>query len=151
MNQSDYLQLRELRDLQERMNRFFEEARGREAARDDAEWAQGVDWTPPVDIYESDGQIILKMDLPEVEQKGIDIRVDGDRLLISGDRRMDEGVRRENCYRIERRYGRFARSFTLPEAVDRDRIEASYRDGVLRLVLPRSVEKRARTISVKVK
>ena len=78
MNQSDYLQLRELRDLQERMNRFFEDARGREAARDEEEWAQGVDWTPPVDIYEGDGQIILKMDLPEVEQKGIDIRVDGE-------------------------------------------------------------------------
>ena len=151
MNQNEWTQLRELRELQERMNRFFEETRHREAARDDADWGQESDWTPPVDIFESDEGIVLKIDLPEVDQRDVNVRVDGSRLIISGERKVDPTVKRERYYRIERGYGRFARAFTLPEAVDRDRIVASYREGVLRLVLPRRTEEQQRTINIQVR
>ena len=151
MNQNEWMQLRELRELQERMNRFFEESRHREAARDDAEWGQESDWTPPVDIYESDAGIVLKIDLPEVDQRDVNVRVDGARLIISGERKADPTVKRERYYRIERGYGRFARAFTMPEAVDRDRIEASYREGVLQLVLPRRTEEQPRTINIQLR
>ena len=151
MHQNEWTQLRELRELQERMNRFFEETRHREAARDDAECGQESDWTPPVDIYESDEGIVLKIDLPEVDQRDVNVRVDGSRLIISGERKVDPTVKRERYYRIERGYGRFARAFTLPEAVDRDRIVASYREGVLRLVLPRRTEEQQRTINIQVR
>ncbi|MBX3279944.1 MAG: Hsp20/alpha crystallin family protein [Acidobacteria bacterium] len=151
MTHNDWRQLRELQDLQERMNRFFEERRQREASREDGEFEHDADWTPPVDIFEADGGIVLKVELPEVNQNDIDIRIDGQRLIISGRREPDPAVPGDRYYRVERRYGRFARSFTLPDAVDRDRIEASYNGGVLKLAMPRRAEKQPRTISVKVK
>lgn len=151
MNQNEWMQLRELRELQERMNRFFEETRHREVARDDAEWGHESDWTPPVDIYECDEGIVLKIDLPEVDQRDVNVRVDGSRLIISGERKADPAAKRERYYRIERGQGRFARAFTMPDAVDRERIEASYREGVLRLLLPRRSEVKPRTIDIQVR
>lgn len=150
MNKSDWAQLRELRDLQERMNRFFHDVRG-QGASTEGEWTQEGDWAPATDIYELDGEILLKMDLPEMDQREIKLTVEGNRLVISGERHLNAGIKRENCVRIERPYGRFARSFALPENVDRDRIEASCEAGVLNVKLPRKEEKQPRVISIEVK
>jgi HSP20 family protein len=147
MKQRDANQLRDLVELQERMNRLFDFTRG----RGDDELGQGADWAPPADIYETPEAIVVKLELPEVDQRGIDVRVDEGRLLIRGERRLGEEVRREDYLRIERAYGSFARSFALPETVDRERIEAAYRDGVLRLTLPKRAQAGQRSVTIQVK
>ena len=150
MNQSHWSQLRELRDLQERMNRFFHDVSGRETPPV-GEWNQESDWAPPADIYEEGNDIILKMDLPEVDQSAIKLTVDGNRLVISGERPLNATIKRDSFVRIERPYGHFSRWFALPENVDRERIEASCESGVLRVKLPRRTEETPRTISIEVK
>ena len=132
------------------MNRFFHDTRGHEVPSE-GEWNQESEWAPPADIYEHGNDIILKMDLPEVDQKAIKLTVDGNRLVISGDRTLDPEIRRDSFVRIERPYGHFARSFALPENVDREKIEASCEAGVLRVRLPRREEKQQRTINIEVK
>jgi HSP20 family protein len=151
MSQNHWSQLRELRDLQERMNRFFHDVRGREVPSE-GEWNQESEWTPPADIYEDGGEIILKMDLPEVDQRAIRVTVDGNRLVISGDRPFNPELNRDSFVRIERPHGHFSRWFALPDNVDPERIEASSEAGVLKVKLPRrDNEKRARTINIEVK
>jgi HSP20 family protein len=150
MNQGPWSQLRELRDLQERMNRFFHDARGREVPAE-GEWTQESEWAPLADIYEHDDDIILKMDLPEVDQRAIKLTVEGNRLVISGDRPLNPDIKRDSFVRIERPYGHFSRWFALPENVDRERIQASCEAGVLKVRLPRRHEKQARTINIEVK
>ena len=148
MNQGPWSQLRELRDLQERMNRFFHDVRGREG---DGEGGQESEWTPVADIYEKGDAIILKMDLPEVDQRAIKITVEGNRLLISGNRPSDPDVNRDSFARIERPSGHFSRWFALPDNIDREAIQASCEAGVLKLRLPRRGETKPRTINIEVK
>lgn len=148
MNSNEWAQLRELRSLQERMNRFFDDARGRDSSTGEDEWAQESEWFPVTDIYEQAQEIVLKMELPEVDQRDVVVRVDGNRLVVSGERRMDPEVKRESYHRRERSYGRFVRTFSLPETVNLERIEAVCRNGVLRVSLPRRSEKEARSINI---
>lgn len=150
MNQGPWSQLRELRDLQERMNRFFHDVRGREVPAE-GEWNQESEWTPLADIYEHGEAIILKMDLPEVDQRAIKLTIEGNRLVISGDRPPNPDVRRDSFVRIERPFGHFSRWFSLPENVDHDGIVASCEAGVLTVKLPRREEKPKKTISIQVK
>lgn len=150
MNQGPWSQLRELRDLQERMNRFFHDVRGREVPAE-GEWTQESEWTPLADIYEQGDDIILKMDLPEVDQRAIKLTVEGNRLVISGDRSLNAGIKRESFVRIERPCGHFSRWFALPDGIDPERIEASCEAGVLKVRLPRRSEKQTRTINIEVK
>ena len=150
MNQNQWPQLRELRDLQERMNRFFHDARARDVPSD-GEWNQESEWAPAADIYELGSEIVLKMDLPEVDQRAIKLTVDGNRLVVSGERPLNPEIRRDSFVRIERPYGHFARSFALPDNVDRERIEASCDAGVLTVRLPRREETQQRTINIEVK
>lgn len=147
MNHNDWAQLHELRDLQERMNRFFHDMRGREGVSE-GEWGREGEWAPATDIYEQGGEIVLKMDLPEIDQQAIKLAVDGNRLVISGERRLDPAVKRENYVRVERPYGQFTRSFALPEMIDIERIEASCEAGVLKVRLPRRGEKQSRVINI---
>ena len=142
---------RDLVSIQERMNRLFDDAfrgSGRPAGEDD--WALGGSWAPAVDIYEQEGNIVLKAELPGVDAKDVDIRVENNVLTMSGERKLDNEVKRESYHRVERAYGSFARSFTLPSVVDADRIKAEFRDGVLRVTLPRKDEAKPKQISISV-
>jgi HSP20 family protein len=151
MSQAYWSQIRDLMDLQQRMNRLLDHSLERREAEGDHELERGQDWTPLTDIYETKNEIVLKLEIPEMAQRDIEVRVDENRLVVSGERRLSEEAKREEYRRIERSYGRFARSFTLPETIDREGIEAAYKDGVLRLMLPKREERRAKPITIQVK
>jgi HSP20 family protein len=107
-------------------------------------------WMPPVDIYETENEVVLKADLPEVDEKKIDIHVEDNVMVLKGERELGNETSEENYLRVERKYGSFSRSFTLPRNIDSGGIAARYRDGVLRVVLPKREESKPRQISVEV-
>jgi HSP20 family protein len=137
--------LKDLMALQERMNKLFDETFSRGAQDVDA----GA-WSPLVDIIEQGDEIIIKMEIAEVDQKGIDIKVDGNAMTIKGERTLEEGTKREDYLRLERPYGTFSRSFSLPTTVDLGKVKASHRDGILRVVLPKKEETKPKQIKVEV-
>jgi len=135
--------LKDLMALQERMNKLFDETFSRGPQEVDA-----GEWSPPVDIFEQGDAIILKMEIPEVNQKTIDIKVEGNALTIKGERPLEAGSNRENYLRIERPYGQFSRSFSLPTTVDVEKVKASNNDGILRIILPKKEETKPKQIKV---
>jgi HSP20 family protein len=132
------------------MNRIFEDffpsQRGRE--RSGQNYLLTGDWTPAVDIYEDEDAIILKADIPGVDPESIDIRIEGNTLIIRGERNFEKETKRENFYRVERSYGSFVRAFTLPYSIQADKIEARYENGVLIAKLPKSESAKPRQIKV---
>jgi HSP20 family protein len=135
---------RDLITLQDRMNRLFDESmRGARPADEGT-----TSWSPAVDIYETENEIVLKAELPEVNQKDIDIQIENSTLTIQGERKPDTTIKQENYHRIERATGRFNRSFTLPSLVDQEKIKAEYKDGVLRVELPKREERKPKQIKV---
>ena len=131
---------RDLVSIQGRMNRIFDEA-FRGATRpsgEEEEWSLGS-WAPAVDIFEQDGNIVLKAELPGVDPKDVDVRVENNVLTLRGERKLESEVQKDSYHRVERAYGSFSRSFTLPNAVDTEKIKADYRDGVLRVKDRKSV------------
>jgi HSP20 family protein len=142
---------RDLVTVQERMNRIFDEAfrgAGRHGEEDD--WALGGTWAPAVDIYEQDGNLVLKAELPGIDPKDVDVRVENNVLNLTGERKFENEVKREQYHRVERAYGRFSRSFTLPNVVDTARIKAEFKDGLLRVVMPKREEAKPKQISIAV-
>lgn len=139
---------RDLITLQDRMNRMFDERFGRVQAGD-INMVTGA-WSPAVDIYETDHDIIVKAELPEMKEKDIDIRLENDTLTLKGERKFEKETREENYHRVERAYGAFSRSFTLPTSVDQDKISAEYKDGVLKITLPKKVETKSKHIKVNI-
>ena len=139
---------RDLITLQDRMNRMFDERFGRVQAGD-INMVTGA-WSPAVDIYETDHNIIVKAELPEMKEKDIDIRLENDTLTLKGERKFEKETREENYHRVERAYGAFSRSFTLPTSVDQDKISAEYKDGVLKITLPKKVETKPKQIKVNI-
>jgi HSP20 family protein len=107
-------------------------------------------WAPAVDIYEDEKEIVVSADLPEMEEKDLDVRVEDNHLIIKGERKFENEEKKENYHRVERRYGSFQRTFALPDTVDADNVEANYDKGVLKVHLPK-VEKpvNARAIPIK--
>ena len=139
---------RDLVTLQDRMNRLFDESvRG---VRGGDEAMSTTAWSPAVDIYENESEVVMKVEVPEVNQKDIDIRIENNTLTLTGERRMDKDLKRENFHRIERVYGSFSRSFTLPVTIDQEKIKAEYKDGILRLALPKREETKPKQIKVAV-
>ena len=139
---------RELSTMQERMNKLFEDVM-RSPNRAEEGFAVAA-WAPAVDIYETDKEIVMKAELPEMQEKDIEIKVEDNILIVAGERRMEKEVKEEHYHRIERSYGSFHRSFTLPHTVDRDNIKASYKDGVLKVVLPKKEEAKPKQIKIDV-
>jgi HSP20 family protein len=140
---------RDLVTIQDRMNRLFSEAfRGTRAG--DEDWGLGGSWAPAVDILEQDGNIVLKAELPGVDPKDVEVRVENNTLTLRGERRFDNETKRENYHRVERSYGTFTRSFSLPNVVDTEKIKAEYRDGVLNVTLPTKEEAKPKQISINV-
>ncbi len=142
--------LRDLVALQDRMNRLFEDSLARTRGRGGEEGLVTGAWTPPVDIYETDDAIVLKAELPGIDRKDIQLEVRDGVLTLKGERRFEKEVKEENYHRIERAYGSFARSFTLPNTVQPDKVRARFKDGVLEVTLPKAEESRPRQIKVEV-
>jgi HSP20 family protein len=141
--------VRDLLGLQERMNRLFEEAAERRGRTDeDAGEIERADWIPSADVYEDEREYTLALDLPGIDREGLDVSLDDGRLVIRGERKAAEGV---HARRAERPHGRFVRSFSLPDAVDRASIKADYKDGVLLLHLPKRTEPQERRVKIDIK
>jgi HSP20 family protein len=139
--------LREFAQLQDRINRAFTDAYG---GKEDGLLTSGT-WVPPVDIYQNASQeVVLKAELPDMVREDIDITVDNGTLTIRGEKKFANEVAEESFHRIERRYGTFSRSFSLPQTVDTGKVAAEYRNGVLTVRLPLREEARPRQIKVDV-
>lgn len=141
---------RDLFSLQDRMNRLFEEAADRRGggAREEEGEIERADWIPAADVYEDEREYLLALDLPGINRDGLEVSLDDGRLVIRGERAAAEGL---HARRAERPQGRFVRTFSLPDAVDRGRIAADYKDGVLLLHLPKRDERQGRRLKIDVK
>lgn len=144
--------VRDLFTLQDRMNRLFEEAAERRegaGAEEPEVEMERADWIPAADVHESEEAYTLALDLPGITRESLDVSLDDGRLMIRGERAgAPEGV---HARRTERPAGRFVRSFTLPEAVDRQSIAADYKDGVLQLRLPKRTEQKQQRVKIDIK
>src|SRR3974390_2181851 len=138
--------LRELSALQNRMSRLFEEQYG--SGRGEALTAGA--FMPPVDIYEDEHSIQLKLEVPGIDEKDLDVKVENNTLTITGERKFEKEEKEENFRRVERRYGSFTRSFTLPNTVNTEDINASYENGVLKIQLAKRAEAKPKQIKVNV-
>ncbi len=107
-------------------------------------------WMPAVDILEKDGNLVVRAELPGMEEKDIDLKLEGNVLTLKGERKMEKDEKNSNYHRVESFYGSFSRSFTLPDTVDRDKIKAEYKNGVLSITIPQKPEVRPREIPVSV-
>jgi HSP20 family protein len=135
---------RGLNSLQDQMNRLFDETftRGRSAESEMGTWA------PAVDIYETEQELVLKADLPDVNQQEIDIRIENNMLTIRGERKFHNEVSQDNYLRVERAYGPFSRSFSLPNTLNTEAIRADYHNGVLSIRMPKREESRPKQIRI---
>ncbi len=107
-------------------------------------------WMPPVDIYETDDEIVLKAELPGMKRDEFQVEVENNYISLFGERRYDKSLSEENYHRMERPYGLFKRVFTLPDIVDRDRVKASYNNGVLEITVPKAVHPMAHKVKIDV-
>ena len=138
--------LRELSALQNRMSRLFEEQYG--SGREESLTAGA--FVPPVDIYEDEHGIQLKLEVPGIEEKDLDVKVENNVLTVRGERKFEKEEKEENFHRIERRYGTFYRAFTLPSTVDTEHVQANYQNGILKLELSKKPEAQPKQIKVNV-
>jgi HSP20 family protein len=137
---------KDLLTLQDRMNRLFDESVRNVKTGDEA--LSTAIWSPAVDIYETDDEVVVKAELPEVNQKDIDIQIESNTLTLRGERKFNKETKKENFHRIERAYGTFSRSFTLPGTIDQERISADYKDGILKISMPKREETKPKQIKV---
>src|SRR5580658_3332279 len=135
-----------LSGLQEQVNRLFEGTFPRRA-----DHSALTSWAPAVDIYETENELVVKADLPEVNQQDLDIRVENNILTIRGERKFEKKVNEENYLRVERAYGSFSRSFSLANSVKSEEIKADYQNGALTLHIPKREEAKPKQIKVNVK
>ena len=137
---------REFVTLQDRMNRLFRESypEGREEALTTATFA------PPVDVYEDEHNVTLKIEVPGIDEKDIDVRIENNTLTVHGERKFEKEEKEENYRRVERQYGSFTRTFTLPNTVDPENVSANYDKGVLKINLAKKAEAKPKQIKVNV-
>ena len=133
----------ELVRMHDQLNRLFEESAERSGE------LQYGNWSPAVDLREEDGQYILHADMPGMNKNDIDIHVENGVLSISGERRFEAEAKKDTYHRIERAYGKFVRSFSLPARVKADAISAVYKDGVLEVAIPKAEESKPKKIAIK--
>ena len=146
MSITRYDPFRDLRTLQEEVNRLFTGSVPR--SFDDEGIARGA-WSPSVDIYENKEQIVLEAELPGMKRDDFDLSIENNVITLRGQRQFEKKDESDNYHRVERAYGSFARSFTLPNTVSAEGANAEYKNGVLRVTLPKREETKARRIEVK--
>ena len=136
---------RNLSTLQEQVNRLFDSS-----FKGNGDNSTLTTWAPAVDIYETENELVLKADLPDVNEKDLDIRVENNMLTIRGERKFEQKVNEDNYLRIERTYGSFSRSFSLPNTVNTEAIKADYKNGVLTVQLPKRAESKPKQVKVNI-
>jgi len=138
--------LRELTSLQNEMNRLFNTAF--DAPTGGGNGGQGRRWVPAMDLLETEEHFVLRADLPGVQEGDVNIELEDSVLTISGERKSEHEERQEGYYRVERAFGRFSRSLTLPKGVDPEAVSASFDAGVLEVKIPKPEERKPRKISI---
>jgi HSP20 family protein len=136
---------RGLSTLQDQFNRLLNQQ-----FRNHTDESALTTWAPAVDIYETPNELVVKADLPDVNEKDIDVRVENNLLTIRGERKFEKSVSEENYLRVERTYGSFSRSFSLPNTLNAEKIAADYKNGVLSVTLPKREESKPRQVKVAV-
>ena len=136
---------REFTTLQDRMNRLFRDSFG-----DGQEALTTSTFAPPVDVYEDEHNVTLKIEVPGIDEKDIDVRIENNTLTVHGERKFEKEEKEENYRRVERQYGSFTRSFTLPNTVSSEDVQANYEKGVLKIKLAKKAEAKPKQIKVNV-
>ena len=142
-----YDPFREFVTLQDRMSRLFRDPRGPEGQD---ESLATTAFAPPVDVYEDEHNITLKIEVPGIDEKDIDVRIENNTLTVHGERKFEKEEKEENYRRVERQYGSFTRTFALPNTVDHENVQADYDKGVLKIKLAKKAEARPKQIKVNV-
>jgi HSP20 family protein len=137
---------RELSTLQDRLNRLFRESQreGQDESLTTSSFA------PAVDVYEDEHNFTLKIEVPGIDEKDIDVRLENNTLTVHGERKIEKDEKEENYRRVERHYGSFTRTFTLPTTVDAENVAATYDKGVLKIALPKKAEAKPKQIKVNI-
>lgn len=136
---------RDLITLREKMNRLFEEAF---TSRGEEKDLVASTWSPSVDIYETENALVLAAEVPGIDEKDIEIKIEDNTLSLKGERKFEKETKEENYHRIERAYGSFFRSFTLPHYIDQDKIKAEHENGVLKITMPKKPELKPRKVKI---
>ena len=139
---SRWYPIREVSTLQDRVNTLFQDFAG------DNQTVTAAAFAPAVDVYENGEKVVLKLDVPGIKEEDLDIRVENQTLSVRGERKFEKEEQEENFHRIERRYGSFFRSFSLPTSVDTENVAASYEAGVLKLELKKKASAQPRQIKI---
>ncbi len=142
MSISRWYPIREVASLQNRVNSLFQDFAG------ENEPVTTASFTPPVDVFEDAEKVVLKLDIPGIREEDLDIRVENQSLSVRGERKFEKEEKEENFHRIERRYGSFFRSFSLPTSVDTENVTANYNAGVLKLELRKKASAQPKQIKV---
>jgi HSP20 family protein len=138
---------REFVTIQDRMNRLFRDSYGTEGRQEDL---TTTTFAPAVDVYEDEHNITLKIEVPGIDEKDIDVRIENNTLTVHGERKFEKEEKEENFRRVERQYGSFTRTFTLPNTVDHEKVQADYDKGVLKIQLAKKAEAKPKQIKVNV-
>src|SRR5256712_4184469 len=137
---------REFTPPQDRMNRLFRDSFGSESQ----EALNSTSFAPAVDVYEDEHNVTLKIEVPGIDEKDIDVRIENNTLTVHGERKFEKEEKEENYRRVERQYGSFTRSFTLPNTIDHENVQANYEKGVLKIKLAKKAEAKPKQIKVNV-
>jgi HSP20 family protein len=140
---------REFVTIQDRMNRLFRDSYGNEG-RQEPDALTNSAFAPPVDVYEDEHGVTLKIEVPGIDEKDIDVRIENNTLTVHGERKFEKDEKEENYRRVERQYGSFTRTFTLPNTVDQESVQADYDKGVLKIKLAKKAEAKPKQIKVNV-
>jgi HSP20 family protein len=141
---------RELEEMSDRLNRMITRPGSAQSAGQAKEVMTVADWSPTVDISETEAEYAIKAELPEVKKEDVKVTVEDGVLTLQGERKQEKEEKGKKYHRVERSYGRFVRSFTLPDTVDESKVKAEYTDGVLHLHLPKSEKAKPKQIDVKI-
>ena len=137
---------REFNTITDRMNRLFQDTYGTQSREE----GLTSSFVPAVDIYEDEHTVTVKMEVPGIDQKDIDVRLENNTLTVRGERKFEKDEKEENFHRIERRYGSFYRAFTLPNTLDSEKVQADYEGGVLKIKLAKKAEAKPKQIKVNI-
>ena len=138
---------RDLLSIQNEMNRLFDDFFGRPFTR--LEWTKEA-WSPSVDVSETKDNVIVNAEIPGMNKEDVKVSVQDNVLILSGERKQEKEEKNANYHRIERSYGSFSRSFTLPTSVQADKVKATYKDGILKITLPKTEEVKPKEILISV-
>jgi len=147
INMADLTLLRPIQELKKEMDRIWQDFFGKSLLSE--KW-ESIEWIPAVDVSETDNEIIVKVDVPGVKPEDMEISLSDNVLIIKGEKKKEEEEKKENFYRMERYYGSFMRSIQLPCEIEEDKISATYKNGVLKIILPKKPEEKKKVIKINV-